>query len=237
MIHVSWEFHDYQGRNGPELPLALLTPLVDPAATDWLCASLTTFAENVSSFLPGNFPAYARVYHPFDSGADSTIATLSWRELAARAGRDFSDPATATDFAYCGVPDDQARPGSASPGILRALVEHLRPATTTSAECYFAVWEGFAGAVVPPLGSPQLELPNRVYNVFVGPVEAALTSLDPTPWCHRSPSLWWPADHAWCVATEVDSAWTYVGGPRTCIDAVLADPRLDSVETSAQSRW
>lgn len=237
MIHFSWNSHRNQPRNGPELPLALLTHLTDPAATDWLRASLTTFAENVSSLLPGNFAAYARVYHPFKSTGDQVFEALSWRELAERAGKALSDPAAAADFAYDGVPGAYARIGSAPKSLIRALVEHLRPVTTTPEECYFAVWEGFAGAVVPPIDSPQLELPGRVYNVFVGPVEAALTGLHPTPWVHRSASLWWPADHAWCVATEVDFAWTYVGGPRNCIDAVLADPRLDAIETSAHARW
>ncbi len=236
MIHFGWNPPPSPPRV-PTPPPPLLTHLTDPDATDWLTASLTTFADNVASFLPGNFAAYARVYHPFDSNGDPVLAGLSWRELAARAGRELSDPATAADFGYQGVPDAQARVGNASKGLIRALVEHLRPATTTPDRCYFALWEGFAGGVVPPLTSPQLELPNRVYNVFVGPVEGALSSLHTTSWVYRSASLWWPADHAWCVATEVDFRWTYVGGPRTCIDAVLADPRLDSVETSAHARW
>ena len=237
MIHFRWRPPRNQRRTEPTGTLPLLTHLTDSAATDWLRTSLITFAKNVSSFLPGNFPAYARVYHPFESGIDASIAVASWRELSSRAGRDLSDPAAAGDFAYHGVPNAQSRTGSLPATVIPVLVEHLRPATTIPEQCYFAVWEGFVSTVVPPLTSPQLELPNRVYNVFVGPVEAALTSLDSTPWSHQSASLWWPADHAWCVATEVDFAWTYVGGPRSCIDALLADPRLDSVETSAHARW
>jgi hypothetical protein len=236
MIHFDWNSHA-NPRPAPTPPPPLLTHLTDPDATNWLTASLTTFADSVASFLPGSFPAYARVYHPFDSNGDPVLAAWSWRELAARVGRDLSDPATAADFGYQGMRDAQARVGSASPAIISALVEHLRPVTTTPAQCYFALWEGFAGSVVPPLTSPQLELPHRVYNVFVGPIEGALSSFSTTSWSYRSPSLWWPADHAWCVATEVDFRWTYVGGPRTCIDTILADPRLDSVETSARARW
>jgi len=46
-----------------------------------------------------------------------------------------------------------------------------------------------------------------------------------------------PADRAWCVATEIDFAWTYVGGSRELIDAILADARLEAVETSAAAEW
>jgi hypothetical protein len=86
---------------------------------------------------------------------------------------------------------------------------------------------------------PKLELPHRAYHVFTGPITAALTSYSAYSFGHHDQfaNLWWPADQAWCVATEVDFAWTYVGGSRACIDAVLADPRLEAVETSASARW
>ena len=42
-------------------------------------------------------------------------------------------------------------------------------------------------------------------------------------------NLWWPADHAWCVASEIDLPWTYIGGPRGLIDAVLADWRVEAL--------
>ena len=45
----------------------------------------------------------------------------------------------------------------------------------------------------------------------------------------RSPNLWWPDDHAWFVATEVDDAWTYVGGSNDAIAVVLEDDGLEAV--------
>ena len=42
-------------------------------------------------------------------------------------------------------------------------------------------------------------------------------------------NLWWPADRAWCVASELDLEWTYVGGPRGLIDAILADDRIEAL--------
>lgn len=214
-----------------------LPPQRAPAAAEWLVASLTTFATSVASILPGHFPAYARVYHPFDTGGGSSIAAPTWRELTALAGRELRDPRAAEDFALSGVPNAQARCGTLPPALIEALLEHLSPATTTPDQCFFAVWEGFGDLLVPLALTPRLELPHRTYLMYAGPIAAALTSYSIIPFGHRSANLWWPADRAWCVATEIDFAWTYVGGPRACIDAILADPRLEAVETSAASRW
>jgi hypothetical protein len=46
---------------------------------------------------------------------------------------------------------------------------------------------------------------------------------------NQSPSLWWPNNHAWVVATEVDFGWTYVGGSAATIARILAEPRLDAL--------
>ena len=52
---------------------------------------------------------------------------------------------------------------------------------------------------------------------------AALTMQEQTP------NLWWPQDRAWCVATEIDLAWTYVGGPAGMIERLLGEARIEAV--------
>jgi hypothetical protein len=48
------------------------------------------------------------------------------------------------------------------------------------------------------------------------------------PTAHNvSCNLWWPADHAWCVATEIDLDSTYVGGSEACIEELLANSELE----------
>jgi hypothetical protein len=223
-VHAS----DYVPRKGaPSLPL--LQHLSDPQPAGWLRTSMTTFACSVASFLPGHYDAYARLYHPFGTGA-------SWRALAAAAGVDLRDAAAAEHFAYDGVPGAQAMVGRTPFEMVEPLLAHLRPATGTPERCFFAVWEG-NGDLAPDSLEPKLELPHRRYHVFTGPIEAARTSCSVLPILHQSANLWWPADQAWCVATEVDFAWTYVGGARSCIDALLADARLEAVETSADASW
>ena len=215
--------------------LPLLTHLERLDATEWLVSSLTTFGRTVSSFLPGDLPSYARVYHPFDSN-DASETLFTWRELAPTDDY-LRDGATAADFAGRNGTNSVARVGNLHITVIEVLIEHLKLATTTPELCYFALWDGFGEYLLPPGVGPKLELPNRSYDVFYGPVEAARTSLSDISWSHRSANLWWPADHAWCVATEVDLPWTYVGGPRDCIAAILADPRLEAVETNALARW
>jgi hypothetical protein len=45
----------------------------------------------------------------------------------------------------------------------------------------------------------------------------------------ESPNLWWPEDQAWIVATEIDFAWTYLGGSASLIETVIAEPRLEAL--------
>lgn len=218
----------------PSLPLLAHVGALGP--TVWLQSSLTTFGRSVASILPGQFAAYARVYHPFDSNALSPFSANTWRELEQLTGRQLRDPEEAAEFALTGVPSRQARVGAAPLALIDALIDHLGSATATPEQCYFAVWEGFGGSVVPYTLGPKLELPHRAYHVFAGPIAAARTSYSEVP-LHQSANLWWPADHSWFVATEVDFAWTYVGGSAACIDAVIADERLEAVPTSAAARW
>jgi hypothetical protein len=44
----------------------------------------------------------------------------------------------------------------------------------------------------------------------------------------QSPNRFWPADLAWCVATEIDFDSTLIGGSAQLIEQVLAEPALDA---------
>lgn len=221
-----------------ELPPSLprLEYLREPQAADWLRTSVTTFAESVASFLPGHFEAYARVHHPF-GGSGAAAPATSWRELYAAEGLDPCDPVAAEALAYRGCESGQARIGSLPRVLIGPIIEHLRAATTTPDRCFFALWEGFGDSPVPHTFEPMLELPHRRYHLFAGPIDGARTALSSWRFGDQSANLWWPADRRWCVATEIDSAWTYVGATRSCIDALLADARLEAFETMADARW
>jgi hypothetical protein len=134
----------------------------------------------------------------------------------------------------------------------------VRDWTATPEDCWFCVWDGYGwgsgvplvavdhssrplGAVPPPptdpvpspvRSGPRVELPHRSYLLYQGPAKAALAlaALDGT--LGQCPNLWWPADRAWCVASEIDLPWTYVAGPRGLIDAILADDRIEALPTA-----
>jgi hypothetical protein len=44
----------------------------------------------------------------------------------------------------------------------------------------------------------------------------------------QSPNLFWPEDHAWCVASEVDLSCTLVAGSELLAETLMADPRLET---------
>lgn len=62
-----------------------------------------------------------------------------------------------------------------------------------------------------------------------GPLEAAVDLGSRVAFfVPQSPNLFWPADLAWCVATEIDLPYTYVGGSAALVEDVLAHPALEA---------
>lgn len=140
---------------------------------------------------------------------------------------------------------------------LDALSEVLNVQTADPSQCYFGlctieVWlDSFSADELKPL----LELlSGRDYVVLAGPLSAvdqiARTSSDlgpssanfvfrsgegPLPereeldWKWReAPSLIWPTDHSWLVASEVDFDSTLVGGSADLIKAIVDAPDLEA---------
>ena len=108
--------------------------------------------------------------------------------------------------------------------LVRTLARH----TTSADDCWFAVWEGWGALDDAFRGQPTFGLPNRNYHLASGPLTAASQSV--SSWhLHQSCNLWWPADHAWCVATEIDLDSTYLGASEACIEQLLANPDLEAV--------
>ena len=120
--------------------------------------------------------------------------------------------------------------------------------TEESEVCWFGVWHGYAqlhgspavsrmsatGAsddvygIAPPdvQTGPRLCVPAREYLLVRGPLSSAPTLS--AQFGGQSPNLQWPADRRWCVATEIDLAWTYVGGSAGIIEDLLANQHLGS---------
>jgi len=150
--------------------------------------------------------------------------------------------------------------GTLAAADLDALIEVLAEHTATADSCWFCLWEGYgwdsnsrliatadedpaapapgmadldsALDPVPPAvrAGPRVELPNRRHLLYRGPIAAAREFVGSHD---QSPTLWWPADRAWCVATEIDLDWTYVGGPSGLIDRLVADQRVEAQRARA----
>jgi hypothetical protein len=143
--------------------------------------------------------------------------------------------------------------GNLETEALVALCALLGEQTATAAECCFCLWDGYGwidgpqtvvlastaatGRREPPpraavfsaeeLSRPRVELPQRRYLLLAGPLPAAAQIVCP-PFGHQSPNIFWPADRAWCAATELDFDSTLVGGSAELIDAILGAPGLDA---------
>jgi hypothetical protein len=150
----------------------------------------------------------------------------------------------------------EPRLGVLSKAQMSAVVGLLPAFTSTAQTCWFCLWDGYGyvtGAMValhafkqgpPPAGARRpkrwnlrmpvpkalgnlpdrrrVRLPHRDYLLFRGPIDKAQGWED-------GPNLWWPDDRAWCVASEIDLPYSYVGGPQALIDAILADPAIEAL--------
>jgi hypothetical protein len=140
-----------------------------------------------------------------------------------------------------------------------ALVELLSQHTATPNACWLCLWEGY-GYLHPggarwlvsaprsmrwrrlrlwwlrlslrrrrryPRAGPRVQLPGRAYLLFKGSVVQARGWED-------GPNLWWPEDRAWCVASEIDFPYTYVGGSKALIDDILRHPDLEALPATVE---
>ena len=121
--------------------------------------------------------------------------------------------------------------------VLAALADLLAPGTAPASDCWVCIWAGFGGLEDVLGEAPLVQHLGREYFLVRAPLEtigdaSLILSLFP----HDGPNIWWPDDRAWCVATEVDFMWTYVGGTSAMIERLLADPRLEALETNTEHR-
>jgi hypothetical protein len=110
----------------------------------------------------------------------------------------------------------------ATPEELKRLERREREASDAALAAWHELIDSAATFAVPGRNLHLLHGPlvaiEDFYECYAGP--ASLCLRDP-------PSLWWPADEAWCVGTDIDLMTTYVGGSSSAIGALLADDELE----------
>ena len=107
---------------------------------------------------------------------------------------------------------------------LMSIIEVLTRNTTTPNDCWFAVWEGNTALDDIRVMAPTAEIAGYNYFLLRGPIERATDTLGGG----LSPNLWWPNDHAWCVAQHFDFPCAYIGGSRDTVADLLALTEIDS---------
>lgn len=146
--------------------------------------------------------------------------------------------------------------GSIDIEVLDALCKILAAHTANPAHCFFGLctiqgWEdSFSADELQPLlelpdGRDHIVLagplsaveqieddwsePGSLWMTFVAESEQPPPKLDP-PECIRRdvPNLFWPADHSWLVASEVDFDSTLVGGASELIEAIVQSTALEA---------
>jgi hypothetical protein len=163
---------------------------------------------------------------------------LPWHELVVFGPSGFEAYARLRflpDPVHAGQPETETDDDAPSEHeLLRATLDVLRQHTRAPDDCYFCLWDGWGSNSLPRpgLNQPKVVVPNRAYFLFRG----ALSEFDDWgaaspggPRSYLPPAFIWPADHAWCVANDVDPHFAGIGADSAAIDQLLAHPGLDVV--------
>lgn len=121
--------------------------------------------------------------------------------------------------------------------LLRVTLDVLGQHTRTPDDVYYCIWDGWGSDTVPAsvVPSPKVEIPHRSYFLWHGTLsdfgEWDLGDVVPgharSPW--PDPALIWPADHAWCIANDVDPHFAGIGASSDAVADLLAHSGLDVV--------
>ena len=201
----------------------------------------------VGSVIPEGFDAYARILHP----AERRVPGGSWRpwkwsDMAAEDGM-VVDPQTSFERVFGRFSRNSPRwlqtpDRSMGENECRSLVGVLKEFTATTERCYFCLWRGYGGLLEGRRWNKgTVRLPDRQgekYVLFTGPLNAILSFYGYVDgrWWGQPPDFWWPEDLEWCVASNIDSYDTCVGGSGPCIEAVLEQPDLEAFPIGLEDR-
>jgi hypothetical protein len=215
---------------------------LDTSAGLWLAESARKApADTVAALVPRSFEAVARVFHPAVRYVGDDDVEVRWSSVAAANGttaHPLMQWGSVTGSMEYFENDDQAPLWHGAPArghlpapVAERLVDVLTRWTTTPDVCWFAVAQG--GAVITD--HPTLSLPRCEYWLINGPIGLAAANMAAEPF-EQSANLWWPADRAWCVVTDVDLVTTYVGGGSGCIAELLATEGLEAAAAEPAHR-
>lgn len=238
----------------------------DVGQGDWWVDQLHPFAVDVGSLVPDSFEAVARLFHPVthDHGRRSTwTESAEANGRIAHAEMQFHAISTPAGDR---VPVSWQELGQLLPGLdtpwdgelpldhFVRLADLLSAHTATPEELLFAFWDGYGGftgqnykmvgSQMVPTGTsvptefvdgPRIRAPNRDYLLATGSARDVPELIDTDG--GNVPNMWWPADRSWFVATEIDFAWTYVGGSTQAIEAIESDGLFEAFRSGFDHKF
>jgi hypothetical protein len=189
----------------------------------------------VSALVPAVFEACARVLHPAIRYDGDDDVEVPWREVAAHNGTAVHPLVQWVALTHGPVEsqppvwDDGPSEGHLPVTVAARLIDVLTRHTATPDDCLLARWDGYGYDLPHPEVPPRLLLRGGKDVVMLrGSIADAVRNLAPEPH-EQSANLWWPADQAWCVVTDIDLTSTYVGGSAACIAELLATPGIEAL--------
>jgi hypothetical protein len=231
----------------------------DGRAADWVLEGVRNFDYTVGSLVPAAFERYARVFHPAARRDAPDVRWQEVASANGRTMHPAAEWGSLTgSWRIDGQPDlwdEPPKTGQLPQRLAVRLASALAPYAEDAEHCHFGVWEGWGvpGLMLlvangTPEGelrrardaadaevaawqglldrSPKFVLPGRPMHLLEGPLDAL-----PSFYARYRdiPSLWWPEDRAWCVATDIDLMSTYVGGSSAALDALLGDEQIEAL--------
>src|ERR1035437_6270763 len=202
----------------------------------WIAANRRPFSDfAVRSLVPVVFDGYARVLHPAWAGPGvplrwETVAKWAGRHMHSLAQWDFlfrlkAEPSDPTPFVE--HPDT----GGLPPGQFAALCDLRATHTSTPYLCFVGVWEGYAWLADSEWSaSPTLRLDERTFLVRQGPLDIAPAvgwRASNGVFVIEPPTILWPTDRSWFVASDPDLDSTYIGGSDALIESLMSHPDLE----------
>ena len=219
----------------------------DLSAADWITACDCPW-QQLAEFGPPAFPAYARlrflpdpVYNgqsenDVDSDEHGPSEPAQLRAVLAVLGRHTGTPG---DCYFClwdgwGPPlhdhDGRLKPDASKQAT--GAVPAIDPGMIST---------GWAEFPSPARHEPMVVIPNRAFYLFRGAV-AELGDRGPAQGRPGqpgtgfiAPAFVWPADHAWCIANDVDPHWAGIGADTAAINQLIADPQLNVVSADPRA--
>lgn len=217
--------------------------VVDGAiAGAWIEPGLGGDFGAVSLQVPKVFESYARIFHP---AQDREGNAYTWAEVARRLGRvahremqwhQLVGSSDSSNFSGSKWDGNSPLLGEMPVDDVGRLRDVLAAQTDDPAHCFFGFcWinHSYYLRTLPSeeIAKPQLKLPfGRDHLVFAGPLDAVDVLGGTERVWRESPSLIWPADRSWLVASEVDFDSTLVGGSRELVEALVAASGLEVYE-------